>query len=277
MLTKFEIVDRIRYEHRKRCFLIKQRVRIGNALGAFVRTQLGWSLSLPEADRDRIKKQAETIIAKRGKDTEFEWIIAANDAACAHFDQAEESIKKALVKLVRQLPVWAWAKGVVGLGELGVSVIVGEAGDLSDYPKKGHLYKRMGVGMVGDIRQGGLPAGAPAAAWIEHGYNRERRARLYGFIGTALLKQGPYREAYLKRKAYEVAKVAPREVVPAAKIPKARAAEFVSEMCIHRRAQRYMEQRLLKHILQAWKRCDEGSIEGVDEASPMMPTVATTD
>jgi hypothetical protein len=274
MLSKAELVHQIRAEHRKRVFLIKQRIRIGNALGAFIRVQLGWNLNLPEKERETIRKQAQKIVETKGVGTDFAWIIAANDAACSKYDEAEADIEKALKKLVRQLPVWeTWAKHVIGLSELGVATIVGEAGDLSDYPKKGHLYKRMGVALVDGIRQGGLSKDASAADWIEHGYNRERRARLYGFIGVPLIKctareatdkqdardASPYREAYDKRKAYEVAKVeaAGMSVVPAAKNTKAEADRYVSEMCIHRRSQRYMEQRLLKHILQAWKRADE--------------------
>lgn len=274
MPTKIDLVDAIVVEHRKRVFLIKQRVRIGNALGAFIRTQLGWSLNIPEKEREAIRKQAEKIVDAKGVGTDFEWIITANNQACESFDKSETDIEKTLKKLVHGLPVWqTWAKNVIGLSELGVATIVGEAGDLSNYPKKGHLYKRMGVALVDDIRQGGLPRDAPAAAWIEHGYNRERRARLYGFIGVPLIKctaqpatdtrkardASPYREAYDKRKLYEIAKVeaAGMTVKPASEIPKAEADRYVSEMCIHRRSQRYMEQRLLKHLWQAWKRADE--------------------
>lgn len=267
MLSKIEIIDQIRAEHRKRVFLIKQRVRIGNSLGAFVRTQLGWSLDLPEKEREAIKKRADKILKDRGEGTEFEWLIAANDAACAKFDEAENDIEKTLKKLVRQLPVWrSWAQHVIGLSELGVATIVGEAGDLSNYPKKGHLYKRMGVGFVNGARQGGLPSTASAAEWIEHGYNRQRRSRLYAYVGVPFIKcveqenrkASPYRLMYDKRKIYEVTQVEARgmTVSPAAKIPKAEADRYVSEKCIHFRAQRYMEQRLLRDLWKAWKRAD---------------------
>lgn len=273
MLTKIDLVAMIKYAHRERMFLIKLRTRNGNALGAFIRTQLGWSLDLPEKERDRIAKDASKIVSEKGVGTEFEWIIAANNDACSKYDAAEAEIELKLKKLVRELPVWkSWAKNVIGFGELGLATIVGEAGDLSNYPKKGHLYKRMGVGLVDDIRQGGLPAGAPAADWIEHGYNRERRARLYGYVGVPFVKctaqpatdkrkardASPYRVAYDERKAYEINKAtaAGLLVKPAAEIPKASADKYVSEMCIHRRSQRYMEQRLLKHLLQAWKRAE---------------------
>jgi len=273
MLSKTDIIAQIRAEHRKRVFLIKQRVRIGNALGAFIRTQLGWSLDLPEKEREARKKQAQKIIDSKGEGTDFAWIIAANDAACAKYDEAEADIEKTLKKLVRQLPVWrSWAKQIIGLSELGVATIVGEAGDLSDYPKKGHLYQRMCVGFVDGKRQGGLSSDAPAAEWIEHGYNRERRSRLYAYVGVPFIKcvaheatdthaardASPYRIEYDRRKAYEIekAEAAGLIVAPAAKIPKGQTDKYVSEICIHRRAQRYMEQRLLKHLWQAWKRAD---------------------
>ena len=273
MLNKADLVEQIRAAHRKRVFLIKQRVRVGNALGAFIRTALGWSPNLPEKDRDKIKADAEAIVKKRGEGTEFAWIIAANDAACIKFDEAEAEIEKDLKKLVRQLPVWnSWGKHTRGISEMTIATIVGEAGDLSNYPKKGHLYQRMCIGFVDGDRQGKVASGGDSEEWIRHAYNPERRSRLFGYVGAPIIRMtervdektgklieaSPYRIAYDQRKAYEVEKVeaAGKKVVPAAKIPKADKENYVSEKHIHLAAQRWMEQRILKHLLQAWKRAD---------------------
>src|SRR3546814_18013086 len=77
-------------------------------------------------------------------------------------------------------------------------------------------------------------------------------------VGECLIKPGPYREAYLRRKDYERARAeaAGLTVLPAAKITKAKAATCMSAGHVHRRAQRYMEKMLLRALLAAWKRAE---------------------
>ena len=101
-----------------------------------------------------------------------------------------------------------------------------------------------------------MPKSASKDDWIAHGYSRVRRSRMF-VIGDALIKaNGEYRAVYLARKEYERqrAEAAGLTVAPALKIPKARANEFISDGIIHRRAQRYMEKRLLRDLWQAWNR-----------------------
>lgn len=253
------ILVEIRSLHRQRCYLIKQRIRSSNALGAFVRLQFGWNPDLSKTESDAIKAKTKALIKAGGKGTEFENIIAATTAAARPFDELEDQTVKRMEKLAKTLPVWkAWGEGVVGFGPAGLATIIGEAGDLSNYPSKAHLWKRMGLGIVGDIRQGGLSKGAPDSLWIEHGYNRERRSRHYAYIGEPLLKKpnGEYYGVYQKRKLYEQekAKAAGLTILPAADIPAKNKDEYVSEKIIHLRAFRYMEQRFLKHLWQAWNR-----------------------
>ncbi len=119
----------------------------------------------------------------------------------------------------------------------------------------------MGVAVMGqgdglfDHRQGNPGPGASAADWINEAYSRRRRSRLF-VIGDGLVKTaGPYREVYLARKAYEVARAEELGLIvaPSAKIPAKRKAEFRSVGHIHRRAQRYMEKRLLRDLWRAWR------------------------
>ncbi|MER9875610.1 hypothetical protein [Mesorhizobium sp. M0195] len=273
------LCDGIRYYYRQRAFAMEQRKRANLALGSFLRMALGWSLAQAAADRDAIKAKAanllkigEAVSLQAGKPNlevipgsdgaEYaEWrdLIAASIKARAPFDQVEAATKKEMARLASQLPAWAaFGEGVKGFGAASLAAIVGEAGNLSAYPKKGHLWKRMGVGLVDGVRQGDLPRTASKAAWIAHGYNRQRRSAMWN-IGDAMIKTGEaYREVYLARKAFEQAKAteAGLIVAPSAKIPAKRAAEFISDGHIHRRAQRYMEKRLLRDLLQAWKRCE---------------------
>jgi hypothetical protein len=268
-----ETISEIRYWHRQRGFAMEQRKRTDLSLGAFLRMALGWSKALPEAERKRIAAQAQGLIdvgeaeAKaiaKGKPVpecdepayeEWRDLILASMQARAPFDVIEARATKEMERLAKTLPAWEWAKDVKGFGARSLAVIVGEAGDVGSYPAKGHLWKRMGLAVIDGVRQGGLRKSASADEWIVHGYSRKRRSQMF-VIGDVMVKVGDtYRQVYLYRKAYERARAeaAGLTVVPAAKIPKARAAEFMSDGHIHRRAQRYMEKRLLRDLWQAWR------------------------
>ena len=278
----------IRSAHRRRVYAMEQRKRADLALLSFLRSQLGWRRDLPEAERDAISETAKTIaslgekevatnrkIAKAteaGKKTPepfatdsaayHEWrdMILATIAGREAFDKIEDVTTQAMEELARKLPVYPWfAENVFATQAKSLAVIVGDAGDLAIYSNPAKLWKRMGVGVIEGVRQGGLSKTAAKEAWIEHGYNRMRRSRMWN-IGDALIKNagGKYREVYLARKEYERTKAEALGLIvaPTAKIPKdkTKAAGYRSDGHIHRRAQRFMEKALLKDLWQAWRR-----------------------
>jgi hypothetical protein len=269
-------VAEIRAWHRRRVFMMDQRKRSDLALGAFLRRHFGWSRDKPEAERKAIAKVAGELIecgeaVLKGKphrlaDTE-EWadvqsVVMASLAARAPLDAVESEATKKMEALARTLPVWAgFGEDVKGFGARSLAVVVAEAGDLSNYATVAKLWKRMGLAVMNGIRQGGLRKTASADDWIAHGYSAARRSYMF-VIGDVLVKnQGVYREVYLARKAYERerAEAAGLTVVPAAKIPAKRQAEFMSDGHVHRRAQRYMEKRVLKDLWIAWRQANETS------------------
>ena len=291
-----ETIAAIRFFHRQRVFAMEQRKRSDLAIGSFLRTVLGWRLDLPSDERSAIAKRAafiadtvEKVLKQEAKaedkrkpvegaddpDVLANWdIVAASIKGRTHWDNLEATMEKAMSKLAISLPVWRdFGEGVHGFGAPSLAVIVAEAGDLSGYPKKGHLWKRMGVAQIDGVRQGGLSKTAPAERWIEHGYNRQRRSRMWN-IGKFLVQAqvrvvkdeqgqdtgervavGAYGEMFMRRRAYEIAKAeeAGLTVAPSAKIPAKRKMEFISEGHIRRKAQRYVEQRLLRDLWQAWR------------------------
>ena len=231
------LCEQIRDLHRQRCFAMDQRKRNDLALGAFLRTQLGWSRNLPEAERAAIAKQAMQLLKKpEGEWAEF--IVDAKSGADI-WVKREKAALKLMEKLAKELPVWqSFGADIRGFGAASLAVIVGEAGDLSNYATHSKLWKRMGLAVMDGIRQGGLAKGAGAEAWIEHGYNPVRRSQMWN-IGDTIIKgnrDGYYRTVYLDRKAFELAR--DPEMQP---------------MKAHRRAQRYLEKRLLKRLWQAWR------------------------
>lgn len=263
-------IAEIKHWHRQRVFAMDQRKRADLALGAFMRTQLGWSRALPKADAEKIAKRAADLVTlgekvAKGKATgiddsmfgQWSTVILAAIHGRTHWDAIESTATKEMERLASSLPVWAsFGEGVKGFGPRSLAVIVGEAGDIGSYVTVAKLWKRMGLAVMNGVRQGGLRKTASAEDWIAHGYSARRRSYMF-VIGDVLVKtQGPYREVYLARKEYEreQAKVRGLTVAPSAKIPAARKAEFISDGHIHKRSQRYMEKRLLKHLWQAWRR-----------------------
>lgn len=241
--------------YRDYSFAQEQRKRMDLALGAYLRRALGWKEDLPDKERKAIGTEAARI-AKDPEGTPFEAMVRANIEGRGAFDAVEKSAEKAMTKLAEGLPVWeAWGKAVRGFGPKSLAVVVAEAGDLSNYPDKSNLWKRMGLAVMDGARQGNPGKGATAEEWIAHGYSPKRRSQVWN-IGDTMLKAqvrkvkdgadedtgertslGEYGQCYLDRKAYELAR-APEMTLAQA----------------HRRAQRYMEKRLLKHLWQAWRK-----------------------
>lgn len=289
----------IQAEYRDRLFAMKTRIRVMGALGAYIRSGLGWSPELTDKERKRISTDAAAII-KHGKlvfseklapNEPVEWArfsrqVLLTLASVAPWEMEEAACKRRAEKLAKKLPVWdGFAKDILGLGPGGIATIIGEAGDLNKYDRESKLWKRMGVGVIGpgdgiaDHRQGNPGPGATNQDWIAEGYNRYRRSRLYSAVAEPLLKckEGPYRAIYDRRVEYEIARAEASGLTVAysADIPKARRDEFFPRMAIHRRAHRYMEKRLLRHLWRAWRRqgLGDGALAGPMNARPDVPEI----
>lgn len=266
--TVDQIIPAVRAWHRERCFAMNQRKRIDLALGSFLRTQLGWRRDLPKVDCDRIAKCAADLVKcgeaiAKGKahclsDIDefkaYENTILAAIQSRDPWDAIEKSAVKELEQLAMQLPAWrSFGEAIRGFGPVSLAVILGEAGDLSLYSTHSKLWKRMGLAVMDGVRQGGLAKGASKEDWIVHGYSAQRRSRMWN-IGDALIKgnrEGKYRTAYLERKAYEIAR--DPEIKP---------------IKAHRRAQRYMEKRLLRDLWQAWRACQCLAVGSMTKCPP---------
>lgn len=165
-------------------------------------------------------------------------------------DQRKDT-EKQMKKLAKELPVYPWVQGVCGFGEIGLAMIVGEAGDLSNYSTVSKLWKRLGLAVIGGERQ----QRKPGIAALEHGYSPVRRSVMWN-IGDSLFKQqNAYREVYLARKDYEreTAESQGLTVCPAAKISSKDKDQYRSDGHIHNRAKRYMEKRLVRDLWRAWR------------------------
>jgi hypothetical protein len=271
-----ETIAMITVLYRDRKFAMEQRKRAGLALGAYLRGALGWRKDLPEKERKAIAARAAAI-TKDPAGTPWETMVNAQVASIAPFEAVEKTNTKEMEQIARALPVWkAFGEEIRGFGAASLAAIIAEAGDLSNYDDKAKLWKRMGVAVLDGIRQGGLVKGAGAEAWIAHGYNPMRRSVMWN-IGDTMLKAqirkvksddgedtgertslGKYGQSYLDRKVYELAREPEMQPIKA-----------------HRRAQRYMEKRLLKDLWQAWRRDRDVFVQGPVDKFPDAEPIAT--
>ena len=236
-------IQRIVEEHRRRMDMLRGRQRIELQAQAICRRYV-----------DGDKAEAAKLWAKVRKDEGHELRVWLQPyiVAMEPFDAAKHEIEKTLAKLVKELPVYAWAKTVSGFGEVSLAGVIGECGiGPGEYRSVSALWKRMGLAVIGGGRQRKI-AGSEA---IEHGYNAERRSLMWN-IGGCLMKAqlrsekdengkkiegseyalGELGQVYLDRKAYL------RE-----RDPERSAAH------IHNDAKRYMEKRLLRQLWQQWR------------------------
>lgn len=254
-------IMRIRSVYREMRFLQAQRQRLDLAFQSYVRMLCGYSTHDEKEAMAESLARAQALIAGTSADDELtanvEEIRKSSIAASNVFVVAENEKVRLLEKIAKTLPIWTeWASDVRGLGAKGVGSMIGEAGDIGAYRSEAALWKCMGVGVIDGIAQGKLGNGATADDWIMHGYNRKRRSVMFT-IGDAMVKQGDkYREIYLWRKEVERQKAAAMglTVKPAAKIKARERDACISDGHIHRRAQRYMEKKLLRAIYRQWKR-----------------------
>lgn len=206
----------------RRKFYISSVNKQTNAVKALVRRGLGWRYDEEEADREKVNGRAAKIVAnalagKEQKPEDMEVFghlapdIAVISAAIEPCVNARHGIELEMKRVVRKMPVFAWAKDVKGLGELGLAVILAEAGDLSKYPKKGHLWKRLGLAPFEGhaFSTWRMKGGLSADEWTAAGYSPRRRAEIYAVISEPLFRAntvaaGPYRAVYDRRRELTV-------------------------------------------------------------------------
>ena len=241
-----ELIVAIQELHVRREQAIRMQIRIQNACGGYARRLLGWRLDLPEAERTAIAKEAAKAVAMLMADEhadvphamELTPVVDAARLSIPPWEGLAAVCEKRMAKLAAELPAVAFVETVRGFGTTGFAQIVGEAGDLAGYANPAKLWKRMGLAVAADGKCQRKSTDPETAAAM--GYNPRRRSIMWR-IGDSLLKgnKDGYREMYLSRKAMEL------ERLPAD--------EKGRKMHAHRRAQRYVEKRLLRDLWRAWR------------------------
>jgi hypothetical protein len=204
----FPICRQLRDLQVQRRYLIVSQSRADRSVEALIKDMLAAGRSdLAEAERRALFKMAKHIrerIEKAGPDWEppddpnglwrrvQAYVLQSRDARSVA-DGFRESVESDMKKLARQLPVWKWVKGVRGVGELGLGVIVAEAGDLTidgnfagSYSTPAKVWKRLGLAVFAGRRQGNPGKSASTEDWIMHGFSPQRRAEIWAFLSDKM-------------------------------------------------------------------------------------------
>ncbi len=201
--------------------------KIWRTIEAYVRVNVIGFSTFDDVDaRAKACKEAEKIIkaAKVGEgEHDVVSLIVTSTEAAKPFDAMRLAAEKEMRKIARKSPLWQWAEGIRGLGDLGLAVILAEAGDPGKYSTVSKLWKRLGLAPIvkdGTTRAASswrMKGGLNAEDWTNAGYNPKRRAEIYSCIDEPLFRQqsgnadketgevtkeaGPYRLVYDARRA----------------------------------------------------------------------------
>ncbi len=214
----------------KRKFVIKLINRQVNSVRALTRRYCGFTWDATEDDRTKINKRAATIVsralankAQDAKDLPIAEMLSNElellTICLAPLEARRKVVEKEMAKLVTKLPVYEWMKGVAGLGEIGLAVIIGEAGDIGNYPNVRHLWRRLGLAPYGGRAMSNWHGNElTAEEWTTCGYSPRRRAEIYACVGDSLGKhqlgsakkagtdfsvaKGLYGHVYVKRRTH---------------------------------------------------------------------------
>lgn len=233
-----EAIAEIRANHRERRFAMKQQSRLDRALESLVRRSFtDWNPNASEEEREVENKLARKIIdlARNDPDHEAHELVVGTDNGRAHFDQMRKVREARMIKAAEALPGAKWVESVRGFGPLGFATIIGETGDLSNYPTHKHLWSRCGYAPYGNPeRDDRALAGStwfksvkPPHTWAGRALSKEEwkahpfNGQRYSFfqqIGVSMAKhqligkaksksgkteaQGYYGEVYVARRAF---------------------------------------------------------------------------
>jgi hypothetical protein len=135
-------------------------------------------------------------------------IIIMSATSRAAWDNLKDSATEQMKELAKSFPAYEWAVTVEGFAELGLAVIIAEAGDLSNYATKERVWKRLGLAPYKGRACSSWASASPsltAPEWIEAGYSRVRRGTIAGDIGAPLFfakSKNAYGKVYTDRRAH---------------------------------------------------------------------------
>lgn len=196
--------------------------------------------------------------------------------------KSREGLERELELLVLDLPVVEWLTKINGVGVGSLAAIIGQTGNLWNYPTVRKLWKRLGLGVGDDGRRQRNVPGSSETERLLNGYNGERRSVVWN-VGTSIMfaqsarvdkttgeikrEAGPWRKIYDDRRAYEEAKNDKGDYAAFAEMLlktsgvgkttesyKAYSQGRLPKAHLKNRAQRFMEKQFIKQLWLEWRK-----------------------
>lgn len=202
-----------------RKFVIGTEIKLLNTVAALTARMCGYE-DHDEEGREKNWRRAQGIISralggKSPKDDDVE-IVAVIDAELNMIRKALEpitvrrdEIEKEMCRLAKLLPVQRFIAATPGFSLIGLAVVIGEAGSLSNYAKISRLWRRLGYGMAPGHEKHAYSTwrkkgGLTAEDWMKAGYAPRRLGQIVGVVSVPLMmfkRKNRYGEVYDRRRA----------------------------------------------------------------------------
>lgn len=201
--TLQSICSNIQALQRSRAWYLKTRIMAENRLTHTIAGYLGYHTGLEEKHRAELFKQAREIIITIDDlpDHPMQPYIGTIMPTINNCNFMISTIEKQMIELVEQLPVYHWTirSEQRGFGLKSLAVIVGESGDISNYPNPAKLWRRFGCApfnhngknQMGSTWRSGQNGKLPAEIWEEFGYSPRRRSIAF-VVGECLIRKNFY-------------------------------------------------------------------------------------
>lgn len=218
------VVKNIMQWQKTRNFCITSQSRCDRSIEAFICSFLNYSNDEDETSRKAKFKEAQEIrlVVEKTKALPSAYKNNASLASCIvpvlhsadarkGWDVHRENVVTLMRAAAQSLPVYSWVNGVKGFSDLGLAVILGETGNLSNYATVSRVWKRLGLAVIDGEAQRKKTDKEAAA---RHGFKPKRRAQVWAICSDSMFKHqwrgkkedvdahaiGPYGEVYAKRK-----------------------------------------------------------------------------
>lgn len=232
---------------------VKHQQQIDRELESMVANALGYMPTMEPDERKEMFAVAQKVVkavsagepspvSLNGQREMVEASVAAMELPRTLFDAKRREARDRMVDVVPELPVWSWVEGIRGFGAKGLGKIIGECGDLNDYPNPSKLWKWccLHVSDDGEAGQDG---------------DHERKAIMLYHVADPLVKQGNgYKLLYRQRRANK--SLEPYRDVPPDPWSDAEPRPDWTKGHYHADALRYVAKRLLRDLWRAWRGLD---------------------
>lgn len=296
------ICDRLQKLQRDRKFVIAMEVQATNRSCAHIVGALGVSVDAPERDRKAAWERARRIVniaigtRKVRKDgtvdivhkpqAEEDHLIASREDSnltmTCHAIQPilarRAELESEMERLAAELPVAeSFITETPGFNLLGLAVIIGETGDLSNYATKRRLWRRLGLGMAQGHEAKAYSTwrktgGLNAEQWTIAGYSPRRLGQIVGVVTVPLFMKkanSKYGRIYEARRQHTM-KTHPEWYHDKNGKPKLSAKGEPSSAHGMADAKRVMTKALLADLLGAWRQ-SESPMNAVSPLAVSMP------